>query len=140
MVVHLKFHIISAIEVHRDGDDNQFVGMTYQVTFQYVPLSQCLRLSMCHTYINLCHSAIALLWILDYCECRPPLINNLLAKYKSTIMDGPKVQFQETVFLWNLFNDSYVLPIMQQSIRQNCFYAHPKNVLLTVLGDENKVI
>jgi len=41
---------------------------------------------------------------------------------------------------WNLFNGSYVFPIMKQSIQQNCFFAQPKNVLLTMLGDENKAI
>jgi len=49
--------------------------------------------------------------MLEYYDYISPLINNLLAKYKSTIMDGPKVLFQETEFQWNLFNGSYVLPI-----------------------------
>jgi len=44
--------------------------------------------------------------------------------------------------LQSMFNGSYVLPIIQQSIpiRQNCFFAHPENVVFRMLGDENKAI
>ena len=39
-----------------------------------------------------------------------------------------------------LFSDDSLLPIIQQSIQHNCYFAHPENVLLPMLGDDNKAI
>ena len=37
-----------------------------------------------------------------------------------------------------LFSDDSLLPIIRQSIQHSCFFAHPENVLLIMLGDDNK--
>ena len=39
-----------------------------------------------------------------------------------------------------LFSDDSLLPIIQQSIQHNCYFAHPENVLLIMLGDDNEAI
>ena len=39
-----------------------------------------------------------------------------------------------------LFSDDSLLPIIQQSIPDNCYFAYPENVLLIMLGDDNKAI
>ena len=39
-----------------------------------------------------------------------------------------------------LFSDDSLLPIIHQSIQPNCYFAHPENVLLIMLGDDNKAI
>ena len=39
-----------------------------------------------------------------------------------------------------LFSDNSLLPIIQQSSQQNCYFAHSENALLTMLGDDNKAI
>ena len=39
-----------------------------------------------------------------------------------------------------LFSDISLLSIIQQSIQHNCYFAHPENVLLIMLGDDNKAI
>ena len=46
--------------------------------------------------------------------------------------------FQEIESMRKLFSDVSVLPIIQQSSQHNCYFAHPENVLLTMLGDDNK--
>ena len=48
--------------------------------------------------------------------------------------------FQEIEFMRKLFSDDSLLPIILQNIQYNCYFAHPENVLLTVLGDDNKAI
>ena len=52
-------------------------------------------------------------------------------------MDGPKILFEEICFRRELFEDIILMSIIQQSVQQNCFFAHPENLLSTMLGDEN---
>ena len=37
-----------------------------------------------------------------------------------------------------LFSKGSLLPIIHQSIQHNCYFAHPENALLIMLGDDNK--
>ena len=39
-----------------------------------------------------------------------------------------------------LFNNDSLFPIIQQCFQQNCYLAHPENVLVTMLGDDDKAI
>ena len=39
-----------------------------------------------------------------------------------------------------LFSDDSLFLMIQQSIQHNCYFAHPENVFLTMLGDDNKAI
>ena len=39
-----------------------------------------------------------------------------------------------------LFSDDSLFPIIQQSIQHKCYFAHPENVLLIMLGDDDKAI
>ena len=36
-----------------------------------------------------------------------------------------------------LFESTSLLSIIQQSVQQNCFFAHPENLRLAMLGDED---
>ena len=58
-------------------------------------------------------------------------------KYKNTLMDGPKILFEEICFQRELFEGTSLLSIIQRSVQQNCFFAHPENLLLAMLGDED---
>ena len=68
------------------------------------------------------------------------LVEFIYTKYKSTIIDETKVLFKQSNPMQKLFSDDSLLPVIQQSIQHNCYFAHPKNVLLIMLGDDNKAI
>ena len=47
------------------------------------------------------------------------------------------VHFEEMCSQRELFKGTSLLSIIQQSVLQNCFFAHPENLLLAMLGDED---
>ena len=58
-------------------------------------------------------------------------------KYKSTIMDGPKVLFLQIEAMLKRFSDHSLLPIIQQSIQQKTVtLSIQKRFFLLCLGDE----
>lgn len=65
---------------------------------------------------------------------------HIRVKYENTIMDGPSILFQEVQSQKTLFKDSEELQVLQQSVQQNCYFAHPENVLLAMLGDNEKIV
>ena len=50
-------------------------------------------------------------------------------------MDSPF--FEEICSQRELFEGTNLLSIVLQSVQQNCFFAHPENLLLAMLGDED---
>ena len=52
-------------------------------------------------------------------------------------MDGPKTLFEEICSQKELFEGTSLLSIIQQSVQRNCCFAHPENLLLAMLGDED---
>ena len=65
---------------------------------------------------------------------------HIQVKYENTIMDGASILFQEIQSQKTLFKDSEELQVLQQSVQQNCYFAHPENVLLAMLGDNGKIV
>lgn len=65
---------------------------------------------------------------------------HIQAKYKNTIMDGPNILFQEIQVQKKLFSGNVNLKILQASVQHNCYFAHPENVLLAMLGDDDKTV
>ena len=63
-----------------------------------------------------------------------------LTKPKSTILKGPKNFFTEIPAQINLFSGANELTALQQSVQQNCYFAHSENLLLAMLGDEDKTV
>ena len=59
-------------------------------------------------------------------------------EYKNTLMDGPKILFQEICCQRELFKDTGLISIMQESVQQSCFFGHPENLLLAMLDDEQR--
>ena len=66
--------------------------------------------------------------------------NPFLYKAKAQDYRWTEGAFQEIESMRKLFSDDSFLPIMQQSIQHKCYFAHPENVLLIALGDDNKAI
>ena len=62
--------------------------------------------------------------------------NTYFDECKSTILDEPKLLFTEIQAQINLFSGTNELKALQQ----NCYFAHPENLLLAMLGDEDKAI
>ena len=61
---------------------------------------------------------------------------HILTKYKSTISEGPKVLVAEIQAQINLFSGTNEL----RALQQNCYFAHLENLLLAMLGDEDKTV
>ena len=61
---------------------------------------------------------------------------DILTKYKSTILDGPKILFAKIQAQINLFSGTNELI----RLKQNCYFVHRKNLLLAMLGDEHRTV
>ena len=59
-------------------------------------------------------------------------------KYKSSVMDGLKILVEEIQTQKILFAETEELSFIQQSVQQNCFFAHPENLIQAILSDLNK--
>ena len=57
-------------------------------------------------------------------------------EYKSLVVDKPKILFEKIQAQKLLFAKTEELSIMQQ----NCFFTCPENLILTMLGNEDKTI
>ena len=55
---------------------------------------------------------------------------------QGTILEGPKILFTEIIDQINLFSGTEEL----RALQQNCYFAHLKNLLLAMLGDEDKTV
>ena len=53
---------------------------------------------------------------------------HIQVKYKSSVVDGPKILFEVIQEQKLLFGETEELRIMRQSLQQNCFLAHSKNL------------
>ena len=52
-------------------------------------------------------------------------------------MDGPKILFEKICFQRGLVEGTSLLSIIQQSVQQNWVFAHPENLILAMLCDED---
>ena len=75
-----------------------------------------------------------------YFACILTLENPFLYKAKKHDHRWTEGAFQELKSMRKLFSDDSLLPIIQQSIQHNCYFAHPENVLLIMLSNDNKAI
>ena len=55
-------------------------------------------------------------------------------------LDRPKILITEIQAQINLFSGTNELTALQQSVQQNCYFAHPEILLLAMLGDEDKIV
>ena len=68
---------------------------------------------------------------------------HIATKYKSSIIDGPQHIFDEISSIRKLEFDKHTdgsVDVLHKSIQTNCYFVHPENILLAMLGDKKKTV
>ena len=79
-------------------------------------------------------------WKVFFGEIHSIRCEHIFTKCKSTVLDELKFLFKKIRAQINLLSGTNDLKVLQQGVQQNCYFAHPENLLFARLGDENKTV